>query len=444
VTGTPAAPSALSAGLAGGPAVGTLAALSVGSQVASAVGTLAALSVGSQVASAVGTPAALAALSAGSQVASVGPAADTGERPSRHHQVRRQAGRGRRSMLPGNLGQMTDQIVPSTAPGLSGHAAPIAKWPGELVSLPAVGDVFVRAAPAQPGAEPALFVHGLGGSASNWTDLMGLVCQPSEQPGVPALACEALDLPGFGYSPPPADGDYSLDARVAAVIALIEQRANWPVHLIGNSMGGAIVTRIAARRSDLVRSLTLVSPAMPDLRPRLLPMRLALVSTPGVGRMVMTRMARYPAEKRTDMTIMDLYADPALLHPVRRAEAIAEVTRRDGLSHSADALLESGRALVSEYMRRGPGSLWRDAARVSAPTLVIHGSHDRLVNPQTAARAARTFRTCRVVVLPKIGHVAMMERPDLVAAEMRSFLASAAKGPGGPAAGRSLADQAIG
>jgi pimeloyl-ACP methyl ester carboxylesterase len=139
-----------------------------------------------------------------------------------------------------------------------------------------------------------------------------------------------------------------------------------------------------------------------------------------------------------------LYADPALLHPVRRAEAIAEVTRRDGLGHSADALLESGRALVNEYMRRGPGSLWRDAARVSAPTLVIHGSHDRLVNPQTAARAARTFRTCRVVVLPKVGHVAMMERPDLVAAELRSFLAAAAGGPAGPAAGRSLADQAIG
>ncbi len=336
---------------------------------------------------------------------------------------------------------MTDQIVPDAAATLQDRAAPIARWPGELVSLP-VGDVFVRTAPAQPGAEPAVFVHGLGGSASNWTDLMGLLSQPADLPGAPALAAEAPDLPGFGYSPAPADGDYSLDARIAAVVALIEQRANWPVHLIGNSMGGAIITRIAARRSDLVRSLTLVSPAMPDLRPRLLPMRLALVSTPGIGRMVMNRMAQYPADKRTDMTIMDLFADPALLHPQRRAEAIAEVTRRDGLGYSADALLESGRALVAEYMRRGPGSLWRDAARVTAPTLVIHGSHDRLVNPQTAARAARTFRNCRVVVLPKIGHVAMMERPDLVAAEIRSFLASAATGRARPAAGRSLADAA--
>ena len=77
---------------------------------------------------------------------------------------------------------------------------------------------------------------------------------------------------------------------------------------------------------------------------------------------------------------------------------------------------------MAEYTRPGPGSLWPDAARVTAPTLVIHGSHDRLVNPAMAGRAARTFRDCRAVVLPRIGHVAMMERPDLVAAEMREFL----------------------
>jgi pimeloyl-ACP methyl ester carboxylesterase len=332
---------------------------------------------------------------------------------------------------------MTDQIVPNAAaaPGpedspspaaRSGGVPPIPAWPGELVPLN-VGEVFVRTAPARVGAEPALFVHGLGGSAANWTDLMDLLRQPdSLGPGTPGLAGEALDLPGFGFSPPPPDGDYSLAARAQAVIELIERRGTWPVHLIGNSMGGAISTRIAARRPDLVRTLTLVSPALPDLRPRLLPARLALVSTPGIGRLVMDRMLQVPPDRRTDMSIADLYADPRLMPKERRAEAIAEVVRRDGLGYASDVLLSSGRALVAEYMRRGPGSLWSDAAKVAAPALVIHGSHDRLVNPSTAGRAARTFRWCRVVVLPRIGHVAMMERPDLVAAEMREFAISAA------------------
>lgn len=342
---------------------------------------------------------------------------------------------------------MTDQIVPGAAAGadlgteharenLNGSVTPIAPWPGEPVALN-VGEVFVRRAPAQPGAEPAVLVHGLGGSALNWTDLMDVLSRAeSQRPGTAGLACEALDLPGFGFSPAPRTGDYSLAARADAVIALIEHRGNWPVHLVGNSMGGAIAIRIAARRPDLVRTLTLISPALPDLRPRALPMRLALVSAPGVGRAVMKRMLAVPPERRTEMTIGDLFADPSRMPPERRAEAVTEVIRRDGLDYTTDVLLGSARALVTEYMRMGPMSLWRDAARVTAPTLVIHGSHDRLVNPVTAARAARTFKSCRVLVLPRVGHVAMMERPDLVAAEMREFLASAAaNAPGsrGPA-----------
>ncbi len=339
---------------------------------------------------------------------------------------------------------MTDRNVPDAGATLSpddpratpaGSAEPIPAWPGEPVPLP-IGEVFVRAAPAGHEAESAVFVHGLGGSAANWTDLMDLLRRPGALgQGSAGMAGAAIDLPGFGFSPPPPDGDYSLAARAEAVIELIERRGNWPVHLIGNSMGGAISTRIAARRPELVRTLTLISPALPDLRPRLLPARLALVSTPGIGRMVMDHMRQQPPERRTEMSIRDLYADPSRMQPERRAEAIAELIRRDELGYATDVLLNSGRALVTEYVRRGPGSLWWDAAKVAAPTLVIHGSHDRLVNPSTAGRAARTFKWCRVVVLSGVGHVAMMERPDLVAAEMRGFLATAEAIPPGHRAG---------
>jgi pimeloyl-ACP methyl ester carboxylesterase len=331
----------------------------------------------------------------------------------------------------GSVGARVNGSAPAPAPNdRAASRGPIPQWPGKLLKLD-IGDIFVRTAPASSDgiSEQAVFVHGLGGSATNWTDLMGLVRHGAR--GAPALDGAAIDLPGFGFSPPPAVGDYSIDARAAAVISLIEKLGTWPVHLVGNSLGGAISTRIAARRPDLVRTLTLISPALPDLRPRLLPMRLVLVSAPGVGTRLLKRLQEMPPERRTDMTINDLYADPSLMHRDRRAEAVAEVIRRDGLDYARDALLKSGRALVAEYTRPGPGSLWRDAARVTAPTLVIHGSHDRLVNPATAARAARSFRYGRAVVLPRIGHVAMMERPDLVAAEMQEFIAAAARAESG-------------
>jgi pimeloyl-ACP methyl ester carboxylesterase len=43
-----------------------------------------------------------------------------------------------------------------------------------------------------------------------------------------------------------------------------------------------------------------------------------------------------------------------------------------------------------------------------------------------AARAARTFRHARVLVLPRTGHVAQMEHPALVASEMRIMMSAAA------------------
>jgi pimeloyl-ACP methyl ester carboxylesterase len=335
---------------------------------------------------------------------------------------------------------MTDPIVPAeslaieaaaaaavagTAPSAPAGAAPVLPWPGELVRLDS-GDVFVRRGPVQHGSERALFVHGLGGSALNWTDVMGLLTGQAAadraQPDVVPLACEALDLPGFGFSPPPRDGDYSLDARVTAVISLLDKRGYGPVHLVGNSLGGAICTRLAARRPDLVKTLTLISPALPDLRPRVLPLRLAVVAMPFLGRWLLTKFQHLPPERRTDASIAELYVDPGRILPERRAETIAEIIRRDTLEYAVDAMHGSARSLLAEYTRPGPASLWADAARVTAPTLLIHGSHDRLVNPAMSGRAARTFPNCRVIVLPRIGHVAMMEQPDLTAAEIRDFL----------------------
>jgi pimeloyl-ACP methyl ester carboxylesterase len=304
---------------------------------------------------------------------------------------------------------------------------PIAPWPGELVRV-GTGEceLFVRSAPAAEDAEPAVFVHGLGGSATNWTDLMDLLRRPpADGQDGPALRCEAVDLPGFGYSPPPVSGGYSIDAMAVVVSDLIEERGYWPVHLVGNSLGGAVCVRLAARRPDLVRTLTLISPALPDLRPRLIPMRVTLASTPWLGQRLLSRAQQVSPEDRASMVIKDVFADPGRVHPSRRAEEIAEVVRRDALGYADVALLAAARGLVAEYMRPGPRSLWRDAGRVTAPTLVIYGSHDKLVRPAMAARAARAFRGARVVLLPRTGHVAMMERPGLVANEMRGLLAAA-------------------
>ena len=300
---------------------------------------------------------------------------------------------------------MTEELIPH--------------WPGRLVDL---GDhqVYVRSVPAhqEPAhQEPALCVHGLEGSSRNWTDLMDLLR--------PGLAGEALDLPGFGDSPPRPDGRYSIAAFAQTVIALIEKRKRGPVHLLGNSLGGAVCVRVAATRPELIRTLTLISPALPDLRPRLNLVRFPLMSLPWFGARVIGQYQVLPPERRVADVITTCFSDPRLFPQARFTAEVAELTRRDSLGYAAAALVGSVRTLTTESGRQGRHSAWRDAARITAPSLVIYGSHDRVVDPRNAGRAAHAFSNARIVVLPRTGHVAQMERPALVAAEIAMLLADA-------------------
>ena len=292
---------------------------------------------------------------------------------------------------------------------------PIPHWPGELVPLGGGHRVYVRSMPDR-GGEPALCVHGLAGSSRNWTDLIDLLR--------PRLACDAVDLPGFGDSPPRPDGRYSIAALAQTVIALIEKQERGPVHLIGNSLGGAVCVKVAATRPELIRTLTLISPALPDSRPRLDLLRFPVMSLPRVGARLIRQYQVLPPERRVADVITTCYSDPALFPQARFATEVAELTRRDSLGYAAAVLTGSVRTLTAEFLRKGRHSAWRDAARVTAPSLVIYGSRDRLVDARMAGRAAHQFKDAKIVVLPRTGHVAHMEHPGLVAAEIGILLAA--------------------
>ena len=262
------------------------------------------------------------------------------------------------------------------------------------------------------GAEPALCVHGLEGSSRNWTDLIDLLRA--------RLACQAVDLPGFGDSPPRPDGRYSIAALAQTVIALIEKQERGPVHLIGNSLGGAVCVKVAATRPELIRTLTLISPALPDSRPRLDLLRFPVMSLPGVGRPADPAVPVLPPERRVADVIATCYSDPALFSPARFATEVAELARRDSLGYAAAVLAGSVRTLTAEFLRKGGRSAWRDAARITAPSLVIYGSRDRLVDPRNGgpgrARISRTRGSwcCRAPATSRTWSVLAWWRPKSV------------------------------
>ncbi|WP_030385905.1 alpha/beta fold hydrolase [Streptomyces sp. NRRL S-241] len=268
--------------------------------------------------------------------------------------------------------------------------------------------------PLRTGLPPALFVHGLGGSSQNWSDLMAQLADTVDG--------EALDLPGFGWSPPPADRDYSVTAFARVVIRHLDAAGRGPVHLFGNSLGGAVSTRVAAVRPDLVRTLTLVSPALPELRVQKSAVPTALLAVPGVAGLFNRMMRGIGAEQRTRGVTELCYGDPSRVTPEGFRNAVEEMERRMALPYFWEAMTRSSRGIVDAYTLGGQHGLWRQAQRVLAPSLLVYGGRDQLVSYRMAHRAAAAFRGSRLLCLPEAGHVAMMEYPGVVAAAFRELL----------------------
>ncbi|HEX5567428.1 MAG TPA: alpha/beta hydrolase [Streptomyces sp.] len=273
----------------------------------------------------------------------------------------------------------------------------------------------VRGRPGtRAGLPAALYVHGLGGSSQNWSLLM--------QELADTVDGEALDLPGFGDSPPPDDGNYSISGHARAVIRYLDTAGRGAVHLFGNSMGGAIATRVAAVRPDLVRTLTLVSPALPELRPQRTAIPTALLAVPGVATLFWRMTRDWTVEQRTREVIALCYGDPASVSPEDFRAAVEEYDRRLALPYFWDAMARSARGIVNAYTLGGQHALWRQAERVLAPTLLVYGGRDQLVAFRVARKASAAFRDSRLLALPAAGHVAMMEYPDAVAGAFRELL----------------------
>jgi pimeloyl-ACP methyl ester carboxylesterase len=302
---------------------------------------------------------------------------------------------------------------PLTRVPLSDAALPpldqsIPPWPGEQVTSDGVR-LHVRRTPG-PHPPTAVYVHGLGGSATNWTDLAAQLS--GHAAGI------AIDLPGFGRSEPLRGFDFSLTAHTQTLGRFLRGLDLGPVHLFGNSMGGAIAMRYAADHPEQVRSLTLISPAVPDLRPsprRLSDRRLPLLFLPLVGPRVRRVLAAIPPRQRAMQLIRLCFADPSRVPEHRLAELEQEAAERAAMKWAGTALELSAAGLFRAWLVPPARSLWAITPRLTMPTLVVWGTEDRLVTVRKAPRLARLLPKARLLVLPRTGHVAQMERPVTVA-----------------------------
>ncbi|NUT35131.1 MAG: alpha/beta fold hydrolase [Hamadaea sp.] len=275
----------------------------------------------------------------------------------------------------------------------------------------------MRQVAAAAGTQPAVYLHGHHGSSQNWTDLAALLSQ--------RLAGVAVDLPGFGLSDPPRS--YRVGATAGAVADVIEAGRSGAVHLVGNSFGGTVALDLAARRPDLVRSLTLISPAMPFLQPRWsseLSPRLLRRILGGSGAL-RRELAAVDAEEYVEAVLARCCVRPSAIGKARLREAIEEVRQAQASPSRLDAEAQSFRALLWELVRAylpGRTSLLRRARAVRVPTLVVWGDHDRVLDVRLASRVAGLIPHARLAIVRDAGHLPHIEQPGRVAGFLAAFL----------------------
>jgi pimeloyl-ACP methyl ester carboxylesterase len=233
------------------------------------------------------------------------------------------------------------------------------------------------------GSGPGLvLLHPLGADRHVWEPVMDRLTAERD--------VIALDLPGFGDSPPLNGAGPPTPAALAAAVAEFLPHGG-PFHVAGNSLGGWVALELAA--GGHARSVTAIAPA--GLWPEpLAPKRgiarvLAKAIRPGLPALV-----RSPAGRRL-----------ALASTVAHAERVPPAAALRLVQAYADA---PGFEAVNTAMRAGR---FTQLEHLRVPVTLAWPEHDRLV-----ARPAHLPPTVRNVALPGAGHVPMWDAPAAVAA----------------------------
>lgn len=234
------------------------------------------------------------------------------------------------------------------------------------------------------GSGPALlFLHGAGG-AGRWLDFQDALAR--------RFTVEMPSHPGHGGTPG-AEWIEHISDLAFHYLDLLDELGLERVHLVGASFGGWIAAEIAVMASHRLRSLVLIDPVGIKVEGWIYPFLFAME----LGDLVQTvfhkpeaALALVPRDQSID-TLAELY---------RQNTALARVAWNP---HLYNPLLR----------RRLP--------RITAPTLLCWGVHDRVAPLLCAEAWAKAIPGAQLVTFPDSGHVPHLEEPDAVAAAVAEF-----------------------
>lgn len=204
--------------------------------------------------------------------------------------------------------------------------------------------------------------------------------------GSPSLLWEGLKFRmGWRIRPP-----YSIEDMAADTVGVLDALQIGKAHVVGVSMGGMIAQRVAVLAPSRVISLTSI---MSSSGARGLP-----EASPAVARVLLSRPAGRGVQAAIDHTVKLLKAIGSPGFPMDDAEIREKVAAAAQRSFHPQGVLRQMVAVAADGARASA------LARVTAPTLVVHGQADRLVPMACGQDTARRIPGARFESIEGMGH----------------------------------------
>ncbi len=223
---------------------------------------------------------------------------------------------------------------------------------------------------------------------------------------IPALAAAhrviAPDLVGFGYTQRPDHYQYTMDSWVTHIEGFLAALGLDSYSLVGNSFGGALALRLAAKHADQVRRLVLMGSVGVTF-----PLTEALDVVWGYEPSV--------AEMRR---VMDFFAYNRELITNELAATRYEASVQPGFQESYAAMFPAPRQRWVDAMTTDENAI----RHIQCPTLIVHGRDDQVIPPDTSRQLFELIPNAQLHMFGKCGHWTQIEHATAFNELITSFL----------------------
>jgi pimeloyl-ACP methyl ester carboxylesterase len=248
--------------------------------------------------------------------------------------------------------------------------------------------------PKRPDQESIIMLHGFSASKEHWLRFSSHLYQQYH--------IIALDLLGHGANKQDFSQSYSVQSQVEYVRQVALKLGLEKFHLIGNSMGGAISALYAATHPQQVLSATLISPAgVHDI-----PSKMDELLEEGINPLIALNEDGFANVMKFVMEEPPFI--PSAISRVEAEKSLSRIKINQTIFEDLHADIEKG--------------LDVKLTTIQAPVLFIWGDQDRAINVANIDKYASLIPNAKKRVLKGIGHLAMIEVPEVSALAVLEFM----------------------